>query len=400
MFQINDIGRCCARLTAAVLLLATGGDGAAEAAPDPSADAPQWRWLFDLDLPPQPLEPAPRYETRVIFDEGIGWALSKRGADETLRRIRQAGFNVYVPVVWHGRGAYYRSSVAHVEPRLAAVVADYDPLEYLIERAHALGIEVQPWFTVTRREDDRRPEFFDSGTPRDAYDIHRSNFRRFVVDLMTDVVRRYDVDGINLDYVRAMGVCVSDACQRQYRDATGGGLLLDYAERALNVEARTRLRAWQSAAVDGVVEPLAETVRKLKPDVCISADVYSPDDSVPTGLEGRDPIRWLRLGWIDHAFDMQYAPVLDVAALQRFRAAQPQPAAWTPVLSNYQDATGVVTPRPTAVVVRLVRLAQTQWRDAGVALYLYSMLSDEQIRALATGPFVQPARPQPCRVPT
>jgi len=400
MFQIDDIGRWCARLAVAVVLLAASGDGAAEAAPDSSADAPQWRWLFDLDLPPPTLEPAPRRETRVIFDEGIEWALSKRGADETLRRIRQAGFNVYVPIVWHGRGAYFRSTVAHVEPRLVAVVADYDPLEYLIARAHALGIEVQPWFTVTRREDDRRPEFFDAGTPKEAYDIHRSNFRRFIVDLMTDVVRRYDIDGINLDYVRTMGVCVSDACRQQYHDATGGSLVLDDAGRALNADARERLRAWQSAAVDGVVEPLAAMVRKLKPEACINADVYSPTDGDPTSLEGRDPIRWLRLGWIDRAFDMEYPPVLDLAGLQRFRSAQPRPAAWTPVLSNYQDQSGGVVPRPAAVVARLAQLAQTRWRDAGVALYLYSMLSDEQIRALATGPFVQPARPQPCRVRT
>ena len=42
-------------------------------------------------------------------------------------------------------------------------------------------------------------------------------FRHLMANLIAEVVSRYDVDGINLDYVRAIGLCTSDFCQADYQ---------------------------------------------------------------------------------------------------------------------------------------------------------------------------------------
>jgi uncharacterized lipoprotein YddW (UPF0748 family) len=394
MFQLDDILRCWRFVLLMICLSATG----AFASTNEDFAGTPWEWLFDADLTPGALgsrQSDSVSEDLVIFDEGIGWATSKAATDETLRRISAAGFNVYVPIVWHGRGVYFRSSVAHVEPRLAAVVREYDPLEYLVLRAHALGIRVVPWFTVTLREDARRPDLYDSGAPMNAYDIHSSKFRQFMISLMTEAVQKYDVDGINLDYVRTMGVCVSDRCAADYAAATNGNLLIDYGVRRVNEAAQARLRRWQGDAVDDLVRTFSDQARQLRSGLSIAADIHSQTDSDRMSLEGRDPARWLERGWVDRVFDMQYGTKVDLDWIERFRATLPDPRSLVVLFSNYEDRNGAAVPRPAAVVSRLAQLGQAKWGQAGVGFYLYSMLSDEQIRMLASGPFVRaPARAQ------
>ena len=52
--------------------------------------------------------------SRFLFDEGSAWATGA-GAREAIRRIKDAGFDVYVPCVWHGGGTRYPSEVAPAE---------------------------------------------------------------------------------------------------------------------------------------------------------------------------------------------------------------------------------------------------------------------------------------------
>src|SRR3569832_2068310 len=46
-------------------------------------------------------------ESRVMLDEDMHWAYSPAEADAILQRIKAAGFNVYVPCIYHGGGSWY-----------------------------------------------------------------------------------------------------------------------------------------------------------------------------------------------------------------------------------------------------------------------------------------------------
>ena len=89
-------------------------------------------------------------ESRVILDEGTGW-MTASGAQETINNIKNAGFNVYIPCIWHGKGTRYSSKVA---PKEAFLAFNTDPLKRLIDIAHANNVEVHPWFTVALRQRD------------------------------------------------------------------------------------------------------------------------------------------------------------------------------------------------------------------------------------------------------
>ncbi|MFA7096084.1 MAG: family 10 glycosylhydrolase [Gammaproteobacteria bacterium] len=330
-------------------------------------------------------------ERRVIFDESMHWAYSEQATDAVLARIEAAGFNVYVPCVWHGKGTYYPSPLVTEDATIQARIArGEDPLRYLVERAHERGIEVHPWFTVVRREDDRLPEFYGPRTPADAFDVHNPGFRRFITDLMVDMVERYPVDGINLDYIRSMGFCRDQRCAADYNAKYGRSLELDIALAKLGGTAFKTLAQWNGAAVGDIVRTVAAQVRKKRPEVVISVDAHPLLDDLR--LQGQDSIQWANNGWVDVVFNMDYRRKVDVRAASRARELLHDPRKMTMLLATYDRVGDSFIARESGAIEEYVRLARERWPGGGIAFYHYVRLSDEQIEALGRGVFAQRAR--------
>lgn len=357
----------------------------------------KWRWLDDgLKLPREPRrDPEGRIlENRVIFDEDLRWAQSKEATITILDRIKAAGFNVYVPCVWHGNGTYYPSPLAQPDPRLVPLIATgHDPLSFLIDQAHRRGIEVHPWFTVMKRETDWRPGWYDDGTPEGAYNVHNPDFRRFIVDLMLDIVRRYDVDGVNLDYIRTMGICSSPGCRADYERVTGASYWPDYALRAVNGSARERIQRWQDEAVADIVKSFSSQAKRIRPGLVLSVDGHPHVRQAVRPLEGRDEVRWVNAGWVDVVFNMDYRPVIDVLNADAVRRELIRPESMIVLFGNYDRRDGVAIARDGARVAKYAEFARRRWPSSGIAFYLYNRLSDEQVRALKDGPFREEALP-------
>lgn len=327
-------------------------------------------------------------ETRAIFDEGIGWT-TEAGAQKTIERIKRAGFNVYIPCVWHGQGTRYPSPKSPPEPGFTLLTAD--PLKRLIDLAHKNGIEVHPWFCVSLRQRDFLPEFYGPGTPDKAFDLHRPRFRDFIVELILDVVRRYDVDGVNLDYIRTMGLCKCDFCQQEYRRTTGRDLLLDIASLQPGKPLPPALQKWQDEAVEDIVRRVKERGQAIRPGLIVSVCGYP---QLSPSHEGREEIAWANAGLIDLIFNMDYNFIPDFERQQVLRHRLKDPDKLVMLLANYQWDRVLKKHLVTdpAYLVRLINNLQYRW-PGGVGVYIYSLLSDAQIEALAQGPFRLPARP-------
>jgi uncharacterized lipoprotein YddW (UPF0748 family) len=362
------------------------------------ATARKWRWLDEGLAIQRPLVRSTEggvLESRVMFDEDMHWAVSRENADNILSRVKAAGLNVYVPCVWHGNGAYYPTSVAELDPKLAAIVSAHDPLAYLIQKAHSLGIEVHPWFTVMRRENALRPSFFGDGVPDGAYDVHNPEFRKFIVDLMLDLVRRYDVDGVNLDYIRAMGICTSDSCQDDYRRLTGERFWADYYLRGIGGPARNRLEQWQDRAVREIVATFSTRAREIKPNLLISVDGHPKPHTEVRPLEGRNEVAWLNEGLVDVVFAMDYRETIDYRTIDAVRKDLLRPEQLMVLFGNYDrlDKTAPAVPRTGVLVAKYASYAQRRWSSLGVGFYIYAQMSDDQVFALRNGPFKETAVP-------
>jgi hypothetical protein len=353
------------------------------------------QWLdFDSPVSSEPTRTIEgiRVENRVIFEESAEWAMSELAADRLLNRIQRAGFNVLVPCVWHGRGTHYPSPLTEMDPRVkGAWRKDRDALAALISKAHRMGIEVHPWFTVVRREDDSMQRYFGKGVPDGAYDVHDEQFRTYIVNVMLDVVRRYDIDGINLDYIRAMGLCESDRCKQDYAGKTGHDLMADHAKATPGSAERSRIQSWQDEAVLDIVSKLAREARKVKPNLIISVDGNPEPGDRRRDLEGRDELSWTEKGLVDVVFNMDYRLKPDIGRIAAVRQKIGRNGTFIQIFGNYDRRDHQTIPRAGRIVSDYARYAQTHWGQDGIAYYIAQALSDEQIAALAAGPFKDPA---------
>lgn len=329
-------------------------------------------------------------ELRAAFDGGPGeWGTEKK-ARALIARIKRGGFNAFVPCVWMGDGTRYPSPVAPSAKYMAAG----DPLAALIRVAHEAGVEVHPWFAVSYRGRDFLPEFRDPGTPREAFEMHRPGFRDFVVKMILDVVERYDVDGINLDFIRTQGVARSRFVAGRYREATGRELETD----ARSFDARgcmePHLQRFLDSAVEDVVRRVSEGARRRKPGVILSVDGQPVPSILCPSQEGRQETAWANRGMIDLVFSMNYEQDPDTDAIDLVKGELTDPDKLVLLLGSADGPDAKPHSRDPRLVAGLVGVAQ-RTTPRGVGIYPYFAMSEEQLRLLADGPFAEQALPRP-----
>ncbi|MEN6402569.1 MAG: family 10 glycosylhydrolase [Armatimonadia bacterium] len=327
-------------------------------------------------------------QTRMILDES-GKFITEQ--DQLLDRIARAGFNAFMPCVWHGRGALYRSDMTVVDPGFAAhFEGGKDPLAELIRKAHARGMEVHPWFCVSYRGNpDPHPEFASEGVPKGAYDLHDPAYRALIVKEMVELARRYEVDGINLDYIRTQGVSYSEIARAAYQQRYG--VSMDETRGQATPEAKQRLLQFQEAAVTELVRAVREGLLQVRPRAILSVCGH-PLPKPQLQIEGRNEWVWLERDLIDIAYSMDYSWRPSFFKFDEARATSVAPEQMVLMLGNYDnDQNGKVVSRTAEQVSRLVDYALLKYPTNGVALYWYGSLDEAQIEALRSGLFREPA---------
>jgi uncharacterized lipoprotein YddW (UPF0748 family) len=222
----------------------------------------------------------------------------------------------------------------------------YDPLEFAIKEAHARGLQLHAWFNPFRAAYPslKRKPVAASHVTR----AHPSWIRRYgtqtwidpgepaarasVIETITDVVKRYDVDGVHVDdyfypyrehrtvrkRVGKRRVRViqdipfpDDATWRKYGRAKG------WSDRD----------AWRRSNIDSFIETMYREVKRIKPTVLVGVSPFGIWRSgTPRGVTGLDAFseiyadsrRWLAEGWVDYLAPQLYWQIS--GAQDRFRA--------------------------------------------------------------------------------
>ncbi len=324
---------------------------------------------------------------RALFDEDYYW-ITKEGADELLDRAESLGFNVIVPCVWHGRGTTWPSKIAPLDDRYESIFSGGggDPLGYLIREARKRHIQIHPWFTVFLKRRDFLQEHADPTVP-DMFDIHSEGYRHWMVGLIGEFLTLYDVDGLNLDYIRAKKICVTPSCEEDYTKKTGRSLVADYVIRHVNRQARASLQSWQLASVTDAVELISAAARDINPDIIISVDTLVNNPAWL--LLGAGAVDWLNRGTIDIAFHMDYRDPMKESAILRGKSALSEPEKMILLMGNRMDVGERVIARAPVDVTRLINDALRYSPKAkSFGLYKYKFLTSEQeIEIVNTGPY-------------
>lgn len=276
-----------------------------------------------------------------------------------VTRAHDSGFNTLIVQV-RGRGdAYYK---ARWEPRAPGIVEDkgFDPLALVVREAHRRNMTVHAWLntnflanmdtppTDSAHLYNRRPDLLavpyklarelyamDPWDPRYRAKIIQAakesrdqvegvylspaapETKEHIYSLWMDVLEHYDVDGLNFDYVRYPAP--SHDYSRVSLDRFRRWLLphLSDADRARFAALENdplvyadsfpaRYSDFRRTQVTETVERIYYAVKKRKPNVIVSADVFA---NARDAYENRfqDWRDWLRRGFLDVAALMAYS---------------------------------------------------------------------------------------------
>ncbi|WP_229205976.1 glycoside hydrolase family 10 protein [Duganella sp. Leaf126] len=343
----------------------------------------------DLVTPP----PAPR-EFRAAWIStvaNIDWpSRSNLTADKQqaeaiaiLDRCKLLNLNAIVLQVRPSADAIYPSALEPWSEFLTGQqgrAPNYDPLQFWIEQAHARGLELHAWFNPYRARDPAartplarnhfattHPEavktygrylWMDPGEPAAAQRTR---------DVILDVVRRYDIDGVHIDdYFYPYPIdnpSVAGGEGAALNGAGAGRRELDFPDepswqRYLLGGGALDRPHWRRQNVNTLIEALYQGIHREKSWVRFGISPFGigRPDRRPAGIVGfsqydklyADVELWLRNGWLDYLSPQLYWPVaqapqafgvlLDYWLAQNTQARHVWPGLYTSRIDNSAKA--------------------------------------------------------------
>jgi uncharacterized lipoprotein YddW (UPF0748 family) len=332
---------------------------------------------------------------------------------------KKANANALAFLVLANGWSYVPSDI--IGPR-THVPKDYDNLKLMVDRAHAGGMEAHLWICYAAGGWDPpqapqvlalHPEWAArnlDGKPagRGVADVHRPGFRELMLRYVLDLVRRYPVDGVLLDYIRTMAQCFCEECRKEYREQFQRDLIEDgKAYAAPYVE-------WQEQAVEAFVQALRKELNSIRPGVKLSAFVGNPPSDRVHNIQGQAGCAdWLRKGWVDALLPMLYGDLRgNLIRWQDYAVASGRPDRVWPTMYNYlkayfvdeKDTTAEVSQRnpdgtAAAFVASIEGLEQqvSLYRDGchvrGMAIFDLENATEKHAEDIAKQLWTEPAVP-------
>ena len=202
----------------------------------------------------------------------------------------------------------------------------YDPLAFAVEEAHRRGLELHAWFNPFRARDSKSKS---PVAPNHISQTHPELVRRYggllwldpgepaarehVLRVVMDVVKRYDIDGVQFD----------DKLLYPYPEKDAAGRELDFPDdaswRRFGVPGGFLSREeWRRANGNEFIQRVYQSIKAVKPRVKFGISpfgIWRPLN--PQSIRGMDAYAklyadsrlWLASGWLDYCAPQLYWPV-------------------------------------------------------------------------------------------
>ncbi|KAH3706519.1 glycosyl hydrolase YngK-like [Dreissena polymorpha] len=238
-------------------------------------------------------------------------------------KFKSLNFNAIVFQVRTSGDALYNSSLEPWSTFLTGTQGHapspfYDPLEYLIGKAHAAGLEVHAWFNPYRARagstsrSGLAPNHMANRFPSHAHaygtnlwmDPGSSEVQDHIVNVYIDVAKRYDVDGLHMDdYFYPYPVSGQDFPDTStYHVYQNSGGKLAKAD-------------WRRSNVDTMINRLNREIHAVKPYLKFGISpfgIWKPGH--PSGINGlsaydslyADAKLWMDRQWLDYIAPQLY----------------------------------------------------------------------------------------------
>ena len=259
---------------------------------------------------------------------------------QAVKYAKDNNFNFLIVQV-RGRGdALYNS---HFEPRaesLAGQPADFDPLAMYLEEGHKAGLQIHAWLNThyswssealpksPEHVVNKHPEWlmrtienkvtFTGGKETEGAYTCPSNpeVKEHVKNCFLDVVKNYDVAGVNFDFVRypSPDYCYCDGCLSRFKAQMDKELSPEkIAELAVSKERLAYPNAFAEQydqfrrdQITDLVSQIYHEAHAIKPSIIVSADTF-PAYEDANNRRFQDWKLWMKMGILDLLCPMAYA---------------------------------------------------------------------------------------------
>jgi uncharacterized lipoprotein YddW (UPF0748 family) len=352
--------------------------------------------------------PSPPHEVRSV------WYRLLAASPEEIASDAQAMAEAHINAVF--AEVNFGSSVAYPDPtglypQLAHQVGS-DPLTTLIDECHARGIEVHAWvhnfFLGFDRDGTDTPSRFAAAHP-EWISVNRRGedelvpwglrylnpahlgYQDAMIEAHTAMVAAYDLDGYHCDHIR---YCLSMSWESgwDYSDHTRERVRSELGFDPLEItpdgdpERWAQWLDWRQAQITSYLRRQVESIREVDPDILISAAVF-PELESAIADKGQNWGAWVEEGLIDIPMPMIYTPSNDEVTMATRELISHVPEDY-PVVMGLGPFLGF-SPRLLTEQIGVSRAAGA----TGQCLFVWHMLSEENIEALVRGPWRSTAPP-------
>ncbi len=279
----------------------------------------------DDSVSPEPQEDAftiPKKEMRAVWVTtawGLDWpqdqynmAVQKQQYIDYLNRFQQLNINaVFVQIKGMG-DAFYNSPY---EPWSAVITGirgkdpGYDVLKFMLDEAHARGMEFHAWLNpyriATRASSTTaypalhpsvQPEWVVSHEKIQIYNPAVPEVRQRLADIVKDIITKYDVDGIHFD-------------DYFYPDpSTAGTMVSDNADYVKYGAGIASIENFRRENVNKAIKGVHDIIVATRPEVVFSISPAASDTYNYNTLYA-DVLKWNREGWLDIIIPQLYQQI-------------------------------------------------------------------------------------------
>ena len=251
--------------------------------------------------------------------QGAGESQQKRALRQLLDHLQDAGVNAVIFQVRSIGDAMYESNYepwSHYLTGRQGRDPGYDPLSFVIEESHSRGMELHAWFNPYRADNGSsftpadnhvtvtHPEWTYKAGPLTLLDPGKEEVRNYVVSIIMDVARRYNIDGVHFDdyfYPYPPNQVTTQDSQTFQTESRGFMSLFD----------------WRRDNVNLLVAQVADSLRSFDSAIKFGISPFGIwKNNVPRGIRGldaysvifADATAWIRQKTIDYLAPQLYWP--------------------------------------------------------------------------------------------
>jgi uncharacterized lipoprotein YddW (UPF0748 family) len=277
-------------------------------------------------------------EIRAMWlDRGtIVRAGSEQGLALIFDRLQEAGINT---VFFETVNAGYTIYPSHIAPQQNPLIRGWDPLAAAVKLAHERGMELHAWvwtFAAGNQHHneiihlnrnypgpilaahpdwagyDNRGQTIPVGQSKPFLDPANPQVQQYLLSLYEEIITRYNVDGLQLDYIRypfqnpkaGQSYGYGKAARTQFQQITG----VDPVN--ISPHQRDLWQKWtefRTSLINNFVAQLSSQLHRKRPNLILSAAVFPLAEQERIQKIQQDWEIWAKRGDLDLIIPMNYA---------------------------------------------------------------------------------------------